>query len=167
MLRRSSAKKDPHSGPEPCRFRTAFFFNRFTLEWLLIMAKFDVKDFKFRVKNCKTGKGLFAEDDIPAGVCFLEYKGRELTEDEKYTSTSRYLFEINKKVTLDGWVKGNTARYINYACDPNAEFDTKGDRVFVFSTKKIKKGEQITIDYGEEYFEEYIKGKCLCDSCTK
>ena len=131
------------------------------------MSKFDVKEFDLKVKKCKTGRGLFANEDIPKGVCFLEYKGRKLSEDEKYTSTSRYLFEINNKVTLDGWVKGNTARFINYACKPNAEFDTKGDRVFVLSLKKIKKGDQITIDYGEEYFEEYIKGKCLCDFCVK
>lgn len=131
------------------------------------MAKFDVKEYKLKVKKCRSGRGLFAEEEIPKGVCFLEYKGRELSEDEKYTSTSRYLFEINNKITLDGWIPGNIAKYINYACKPNSEFDTKKDKVFVLSLKKIKKGEQITIDYGEEYFEEYIKGNCLCDGCAK
>jgi SET domain-containing protein len=129
------------------------------------MSKFDVKEYDLKVKKCRTGRGLFANEDIPKGVCFLEYKGKELSEEEKYTSESRYLFEINKRVTLDGWVKGNNARFINYACKPNAEFETRKDKVYVFSIKKIKKGDQITIDYGEEYYNEYIKGNCLCDSC--
>lgn len=131
------------------------------------MTKFDIKKYDLKVQKCRTGRGLFANEDIPKGVCFLEYKGKELSEDEKYTSKSRYLFEINNQITLDGWIKGNIARFINYACKPNAEFDTKKNKVFVLSLKKIKKGEQITIDYGEEYFEEYIKGKCLCDFCIK
>lgn len=129
------------------------------------MTKLKVTNYKVGVKKASAGRGLFALEEIPKGVCFLEYKGRELSEDEKYTSKSRYLFEINKKITLDGWIKGNKAKYINYACNPNSEFETKKDKVFVISLKKIKKGEEITIDYGEEYFEEYIKGGCLCESC--
>jgi SET domain-containing protein len=131
------------------------------------MSKFKVKNYKLKVKKCNTGRGLFAMEDIPKGDCILEYFGKELTEEEKYTSTSRYLFEINKKITIDGWVKGNIARYINYACKPNAEFDTYKNKIYVLALKKIKAGDQITIDYGEEYFDEYIKGNCLCDSCVK
>jgi SET domain-containing protein len=130
------------------------------------MSKFDVKNYKVAVKKASAGRGLFALEDIPRGVCFMEYKGRNLTEDEKYTSTSKYLFEINKKVTIDGYIPKNDAKFINYSCEPNAEFDTKKDKVFVFSLKKIKAGEEITIDYGEEYFEEYIDPKgCKCKVC--
>ena len=33
----------------------------------------------------------------------------------------------------------------------------------VFCTTAIKKGEELTIDYGEEYFDEFIRPKgCLC-----
>ena len=130
------------------------------------MSKFKVSQYKTAVKKASAGRGLFAMENIPANICFMEYKGREISEDEKYTSNSKYLFEINNKVTIDGYIKNNPARFINYACRPNAEFDTYKNKVFVFSTKKIKAGEEITIDYGKEYFDAYIKPKgCKCKIC--
>ncbi len=50
---------------------------------------------------------------------------------------------------------GNESRFINHSCDPNAVvFNLAGEyelnsfhRVALFSTRTIKKGEEITIDY--------------------
>jgi SET domain-containing protein len=96
----------------------------------------------------------------------IEYFGRELSKEEQYTSRSKYLFEINSKKTIDGTVRENIARYINHSCKPNCEVEIKKGRVLIFSKRKIKKGEELSYDYGKEYWNEHIKPiGCKCSAC--
>jgi SET domain-containing protein len=89
-------------------------------------------------------------------------------EDKISTINCKYLFEVGKNKTINGNVKENTARYINHSCRPNCEADGPEGRVFIFSLKNIKAGEELTYDYGEEYFDEYLsRGRCLCVKCKK
>ena len=118
------------------------------------------------VKRSSAGLGLFAGEAIPKNTCIIEYVGREIPEDEKYSSKSRYLFEINSKITLDGKPKINKAGYINHACKPNAEPIIHKNRIFIFTTRSIKPGEEITYNYGKEYFDDYLKPHgCRCITC--
>jgi SET domain-containing protein len=74
-----------------------------------------------------------------------------------------YLFEVSKNKTIDGTPRWNTARYANHSCAPNAESEIRKGRVFIVALKKILPGEEITFDYGSEFFEEHIKPKgCRC-----
>ncbi len=121
-----------------------------------------------KVKRSKTGLGLFADQDIAKGVCIIEYIGRQIKGEEEYTSTSKYLFEVNSRLTIDGRDRKNTARYINHSCKPNCEPIIYKSRVYIFSIKKIKKGEELVYDYGKEYWDEHIgKSKCRCVGCVK
>lgn len=130
--------------------------------------KYQIEDWGLKVKKSKAGLGLFATKDIPKGICMIEYFGRELSEEEQYTSRSKYLFEINSKITIDGGSRENTARYINHSCKPNSEVEIKNKKVYIFSRKKIKAGEELCYDYGKEYFNEHIKkGGCRCVGCEK
>lgn len=129
-------------------------------------SKYDIIPYKVRVGRSKAGLGLFAVEDIPKGICFIEYKGRHIKGKEEYTSTSKYLFEIHSRMTIDGRDRSNTARYINHSCRPNAEPETYKSRALIFSKRKIKSGEEITYDYGKEYWNEHIKPHgCRCDKC--
>lgn len=128
--------------------------------------KYEIQDWGLKVKKSSAGLGLFATKDIPKEVCLIEYFGREISEEEQYTSKSKYLFEINSKITIDGTARENIARYINHSCKPNAEVEIKNKKVFIFSKRKIKTGEEICYDYGKEYFNEHIKkGGCRCVGC--
>jgi SET domain-containing protein len=128
--------------------------------------KYQIEDWGLKVKKSNAGCGLFAGKEIPKDVCLIEYFGRELSEEEQYTSRSKYLFEINSKVTIDGRARENIARYINHSCKPNAEVEIKNKKVFIFSKRKIKAGEEICYDYGKEYFDTHIrKGGCRCQKC--
>ena len=129
-------------------------------------SKYEPGDYQLLVKRSSAGLGLFAGEEIPKGVCLIEYKGRQISEKEEYTSRSKYLFEINKKKTIDGQARSNTARYINHSCRPNAEIEIKKERVWVMSRRKIKAGEEICYDYGKEYWNEHIKAhRCQCLKC--
>lgn len=130
--------------------------------------KFEPGNFILQVKRSKAGLGLFAGEDLPKGVCLIEYVGRVISEAEEYSSRSKYLFEINSKKTIDGQARSNTARYINHSCRPNAEIEIRDGRVFVMSARRIKTGEEITYDYGKEYWDEHIKPLgCRCPKCLE
>lgn len=129
--------------------------------------KYDISGHKLRVGRSSAGLGLYAGEDIPKGVCFIEYVGRVIKGEEEYTSKSKYLFEVHTRKTIDGRDRSNTARYINHSCRPNAEPTTHKGRVFIFSTKNIKAGEEIVYDYGKEYWDDHIKPYgCRCEKCA-
>jgi uncharacterized protein len=129
-------------------------------------SKYDISGHKVRVGRSSAGLGLYADEDIPKGVCFIEYVGRLIKGEEEYTSNSKYLFEVHARKTIDGRDRSNTARYINHSCRPNAEPIIHKGRVFIFTTKKIKAGEEICYDYGKEYWDDHIKPHgCRCLKC--
>jgi SET domain-containing protein len=130
-------------------------------------SKYDISGHSVRVGRSKAGLGLYAKDDIPKGICFIEYFGRVIKGEEEYTSNSKYLFEVHTRKTIDGRARENTARYINHSCKPNAEPETHKGRVFIFSKRNIKSGEEICYDYGKEYWNDHIKPYgCRCVKCA-
>jgi SET domain-containing protein len=122
-------------------------------------------DFNLRVGRSRTGLGLFAEQPIPAGACVIEYTGKMLTDEEYARSRSKYLFTVGKKV-LDGTPRSNKARYINHSCVPNCEPTVYKGRIYIHALRDIEPSEELAYNYGEEYFDAHLKGRCLCPKCT-
>ena len=127
-------------------------------------------DSRFAIKKSLpgVGKGLFAVESIKKGERILEYTGEKIPTKEANESDSRYLFEVDKNWTVDGPVPANLAGYVNHSCEPNTEAQIEDGRIFYYATCDIKSGEELTIDYGEEYFKEFIEPVgCRCDSCLR
>ncbi|MEZ5937529.1 MAG: SET domain-containing protein [Hyphomonadaceae bacterium] len=127
-------------------------------------------DRPFRIGRSKTGLGLFATEAIPKGVRIFEYTGKVVSNEEssRMTGTPRYLCHLNKNQMLDGSPRSNIGRYANHSCAPNSEMYVYRGHVYVRSIRVIKVGEEITYDYGKEYFDALIgKEKCLCTACVK
>ena len=126
-------------------------------------------DARFEIRRSKPGmgQGLFAVVPIRKGDFILEYTGKKIPTALADTMTSRYLFEIDKDWTIDGSARSNTARYINHACDPNTEAEIENGRIMIHAVRNIKKGEELTIDYDSEYFDEFIRPVgCKCVKCS-
>ncbi len=122
----------------------------------------------YEVKRSSAGLGLYALKTFKRGERVIEYTGENITEDEANRRGGQYLFNLGKKVTLDGRGREHTARYINHSCKPNcrAEINESNTRVFIFARRKIEPGEELTYNYGKEFWNEYIKPKgCQCASC--
>lgn len=131
-------------------------------------SRFIPVDFSLSVRRTRAGLGLVTNDPVPKGACIIEYKGRSVPTAEQYTSTSKYLFEVNDRVTIDGRARSNTARYINHSCRPNAEPEIRKGRIYIMARRNIRAGEELTYDYGKEYFDEHIKPYgCRCDKCQQ
>ena len=123
----------------------------------------------FRIARSRTGLGLFATEPIRKKAFIVEYKGRRLTnpQAEKLEARgNRYLYEINSRWTIDGTSRKNLGRYANHSCRPNAESHRLNGKVILRAIKAIKPGDEITYDYGSDYFKNVITpSRCRCDKC--
>lgn len=119
--------------------------------------------------------GVFARKDIPKGTRVIEYVGEKVTKAqsdrladiplEKNKKNSDYgavyLFILNKRYDINGYVPYNTARFINHSCDPNCESEIIRGHIWIIALRDIKKGEEITYNYNYE-FEDYEDHRCSC-----
>jgi hypothetical protein len=115
------------------------------------------------------GSGLVAEENIKIGSFVIEYTGEIISEEEKKRREERhrgtYIFDACNYF-IDRSKIGNRARFINHSCRPNCYahlIDVNGNmRIGSFAQKTIKKGQEISIYYGDDY---KIK-ECLCEFCV-
>jgi SET domain-containing protein len=122
------------------------------------------------VKRGTHGLGLFTTEAIAKGAFVIEYTGEKITTEEANRRGGQYLFEVNDNYTVDGRGRENTARYINHSCRPNCypEIDDTEEHIYIYAKRAIKPGEELTYDYGKEFWNMYIKPKqCRCDKCTE
>lgn len=124
---------------------------------------------KYVIKRTAHGLGLFTLEPIPAGTRLIEYIGPLISNEEvDKRPNGKYFFGVNSKWSIDGTPRSNLARYINHSCRPNSEAIVSGRRVFVWSKRAIKAGEELNYNYGKEYFDVHIKPiGCKCVKCTE
>ncbi len=134
----------------------------------------------WKVKNSKIhGNGVFASKNIKKNTKIIQYVGEKIPRSEgdkrselrlkTYLDSKKtgsvYIFELNKKYDLDGSPLYNKARYINHSCEPNCEVDIKNDQIWISSIKNIKKGEELSYDYGFNFDKsDYRDHVCKCGS---
>lgn len=122
----------------------------------------------FKVFRSSAGLGLRALKKFKAADELLEYSGKMLRNEDLNDRPNRYLFRLNDDHLIDGSPRSNLARYINHSCSPNAQavlsFDER--QIMIEAIKQINIGDEITYDYGSEYFDEYIAPiGCRCVKC--
>ena len=128
-----------------------------------------MKLYKVKKSNIDN-RGLYAAKNIKANTKIIYYKGKIITKKEtdrnpKYDNDKAiYLFNLNSKYDLDGDFSYNTARLINHSCNPNCEVAGKGLKLWIFALRDIKKGEELSYDYGFGYDEDFKQFPCICGS---
>lgn len=111
------------------------------------------RDF-IRVGRSKiAGRGVFAKRKIPRGSRVIEYKGKRrptpdfIPERPDGKPGHVYLFRLREGVVIDAGIGGNEARFINHSCEPNCEMYMFNDHAYVYASRDIAKGEELTYDY--------------------
>lgn len=123
---------------------------------------------RYVIKRSAAGLGFFTLVPIPDDKKIIEYIGSILTRDEADKKGGKYLMALDEEYLIDGSPRSNAARYINHSCQPNAKAYRTGVRVWIWSIRAIEAGEEITYDYGENYFNDFIKPiGCKCAPCVK
>lgn len=122
--------------------------------------------FRLKVLRSHSGRGLFTLERIPKGSFIIEYFGRPATAKQIKENRGKYLFWTSDASMIDGNVPTNTARFINHSCAPNCRVRIRNRRIYIFALRTIQPGEELSYDYGEEYFERHLAGICRCAKCT-
>jgi len=125
--------------------------------------------------------GVFANKDIPADTTLFEYEGERISAEEADEQAGMdpddpyhtFFFSLSCGLVIDGNQQGNDARWVNHSCEPNCEAqeDEEGERVYLVSLRPIKKGEELTFDYGlviDEEMSDELKAQyaCLCNTTS-
>lgn len=87
------------------------------------------------------GRGLFPRAPIRAGTRIGEYRG------ERTTRNGAYVLWIQEDGTVYGIIGRNELRFMNHSASPNAWFDGP----VLYALRLIEPGEEITLDYGEDW----------------
>ena len=132
----------------------------------------------YKKKSPLHGSGLFAARNIKKGEQVIEYIGDKVTKREGDKRAEKqikkaeknkkkglvYVFELNKKYDIDGGVARNYARFINHSCDSNCEVEITNNHIWISSIKRIKKGAELTYNYGYTFDTDYEEHICKCGS---
>ncbi|CAN5461750.1 hypothetical protein BH09BAC3_BH09BAC3_15750 [soil metagenome] len=110
------------------------------------------------------GKGLFTKVAIKKGDRIIEYKGRhQKWIDVKHEDGHNgYLLRLNRTMAINGEPSITAlGRYANDAAGHsrvkgllnNSVYNIYGNRCFIEATRDIKKGSEVFVEYGKEYWE--------------
>lgn len=112
--------------------------------------------------------GVFALEDIPRGRRVIEYTGKRLTYERAYKvrpPMDVYLAGMNSRWCVDGSSGGSGAQFINHSCEPNLVWLNVRDRLFFFSRRKIRTGEELTVSYRYPIKLKRIPCRCGARRC--
>lgn len=111
------------------------------------------------------GYGVFAEEEIPAGRRVIEYTGRRLSVAQANRipfPKDGYLATLSARYIADPSVGGSGAEIVNHSCKPNLMWRRIRGRLFYYSRRKIRAGEELTGNY--HYPIHFMRIPCRCGS---
>lgn len=125
-------------------------------------------------KSRIAGRGAFAMKDIPArrklgnmGGEIISYREAQ-KRVKKQPGNVLFMVEFdNDDIALDASVNSNELRYINHSCDPNTFMRRAYQKVEFYTKRPIKKGEELTCDYGETHHDGKLPCQCGAPNCRK
>lgn len=89
------------------------------------------------------GRGVFARREIAAGTFLGSYEGKTARRNGKY------VLWVEDGETTIGRRGTGPLRFLNHSREPNAVFDGFD----LYAAVDIAKGEEVTVDYGEDWRE--------------
>lgn len=129
--------------------------------------------FPVEVKKSRVvGKGAFALKTIPArkkigqlvGEIISYREARKRARKERHGQL--YIVEFdNEPLAFDASAKGNALSFINHSCSPNTYMRRAYRQVEFYALRPIKKGEELTCDYGETQHEGELPCRCGASNC--
>jgi hypothetical protein len=115
------------------------------------------------------GKGAFAGEKIMARRKIGNLGGEVVTLRQarlRAAQTKRVaMVEFGNGYALDASIHPNALRYVNHSCQPNTFMRVINNKVEFWSLRNIKKGEELTCDYGPTHHDGQLKCRCGAPSC--
>ncbi len=115
------------------------------------------------------GRGAFALENIPARKKIGNLGGEiiSLREARKRAAKTKRvaMVEFGDGRALDATVNSNQLRYVNHSCQPNTYMRVSYSKVEFYTLRTIKKGEELTCNYGETHHDGKLKCRCGAENC--
>ena len=125
--------------------------------------------FRLKVSTSKIHRwGVYADQDIPPRRKVIEYTGERISRKETKIRASRplnYIFTLDKYWSIDGSSGGSGAQFINHSCQPNTIARIVKGHIIYFSTRPIRTGEELTVDYNFGKDVEVVLCACGSGGC--
>jgi SET domain-containing protein len=119
-------------------------------------------------KSAIDGMGCFAIAPIKARVKIGNMTGELITTREarrRVKLTKRIkMVEFNEKWSLDASFSNDLSN-INHSCSPNTYIRLINTTVEFYALRAIKKGEELSADYGETQHDKKLKCGCGAPNC--
>jgi SET domain-containing protein len=126
----------------------------------------------YKIENKKSfidGKGAFTLEIIPRRKKIGNLGGEIISlrkARKKANSVKRVaMVEFGNGYALDASVNSNELRYINHSCSPNTYMRVYNYLVEFYALRRIKKGEELTCDYGPTHHDGKLKCSCGSANC--
>jgi SET domain-containing protein len=115
------------------------------------------------------GTGAFSLQPIPARKKIGNLGGEiiPLREARKRAAKTKRvaMVEFGDGRALDASVNPNQLRYINHSCNPNTYMRVAFAKVEFYTLRPIKKGEELTCNYGPTHHDGKLKCACGAINC--
>ena len=99
------------------------------------------------------GRGVFAARDFASGETIEICPTIEIGDADAGGLLGNYVISSNRDPKLNVFMLGYGSLY-NHSGEPSAEYlDNENDSLVFVALRDIAEGEEITIDYGEEWWE--------------
>jgi len=156
-------RRDPHG------FQSIAHFSTEKTQGLIVTPPYRILHPVRVAKSRIAGKGAYAIAAIPArqkigdlgGVIVTMRAARKLIRDKKVIN----LVELDDDLALNASANPNDLRFINHSCAPNTYLRVMKSRVEFYALRRIRKGEELSCDYGETHHEGKLPCRCGARSC--
>jgi SET domain-containing protein len=124
---------------------------------------------KLRVGRSRiAGRGLFAGCAIPSRAKIGEFEGEVIPlREARRRARGRKVIAIveldHKAIDASSTRRG--FRFINHSCAPNTFTRLTAHRAEFYALRRIRKGEELTVDYGRSHHEGRLRCRCGAAGC--
>ncbi len=120
-------------------------------------------------KSKIAGMGAYALQRIPARKKIGDLGGTIITMKEAMKLIKNLkvinLVELDDDLALNASANPNDMRFINHSCGPNTYLRVMKNRVEFYALKNIKKGQELSCDYGETHHDGKLPCRCGAKNC--
>ena len=112
--------------------------------------------------------GVFALEDIPNDRRVIEYTGKRISRLQAWKTVAPkdiYIAGMNSRWCIDGRRGGSGAQFINHSCRPNLNWQCLHSRLYFYSCRKIRAGEELTVNYRYQIKLKRIPCRCGARRC--
>jgi SET domain-containing protein len=116
-----------------------------------------------------SGRGLFAGCAIPARAKIGEFEGEIISiREARRRAKGRKVVAIVELEdrAIDATATRRGFRFINHCCAPNTFTRLTDCRAEFYALREIRRGEELTVDYGESHHDGKLPCQCGAACCS-